>query len=238
MTTAATPDVLPTALRGVFGRARRRLRAVWLTATTSELGPWVAGAAALVALIGWVRPWSWPETVALGVLAAGFVVAIVGAVVLRLPDPVVARALDRGLDTDDAFVTALQFAPTDAFGPRVHARAESFAGADVGTAMPLPWKPKAWALLAALVTIVVLLVVLRNPQDEVRERLAADQARIAEVADDFEERAAELDGLGSEEADALAEELRALAESLREADDVDAAVEALEGTQDLSLIHI
>ena len=221
------------ALVDLLRRGRRRLRAVWLAATSTAFAPWVAAAAVLIALVGWVRPWSWPEPTAVGLLLVALVAVAVGATALRLPEHTVARALDRSLDTDDALVSALQFSPADPFGDRVHARAESFAAADVRSAMPTPWRPKPWLLAGALVAGLVVLVVVRNPQDSVRDRLAADQEAIEEVAEQFEDAAEQLEAEQTgDEADALAQELRELAESLREADDLESAIDELEAAQD------
>ncbi len=224
----------PQELHGLFARARRRLRTIWVVATSSAYAPWVGLAALLVALIGWVRPWSWPEPVALGLLIVSVVALLVGAFALRLPSPAVARALDRGLETDDALITALQFAPTDAFGPRVHARANQYAHTPVDEALPVPWRPQPLMIAAGLALAAVAAIVFTNPQDSVREQLAADQQAIEELAEEFEELAEELETApdATAETDAIAEQLAALAEALRESDDLETATDELTETQE------
>ena len=225
---------VPDRLQDLFGRARRRIRAVWLLATSEAFGPYLVGAALVVALTGWLRPWSWPEPAAIGLLVVGVILLIVVGVGQRLPDIAVARTLDRGLDTEDALVTALEFAPTDTFGPRVHARAAQFVNADVAEAIPTPWRPKPLAVIAALLVALGVVLVVGNPQDDARAQRAADLEVIEELAEEFEERAdaTEADPELGAEGDALAEQLRQLAEELRQADDLDAAIDELTETQD------
>ena len=224
---------LSAGVESLLQRGSRRLRTIWLAATATMTAPWIALLAILVALVGWVRPWSWPEPVALAVLVIGVVAIAVGTMLLRLPRHTVAVALDRGLDTDDALVTALQFAPTDPFGDRVHARAGNYVDAPLEDALPMPWRLRPWMIVAVLLAGLIALIVVQNPQDDVRTRLAEEQEQIDALADEFEQRAEDIEAedLG-ETGDQLAEELRALAEALREADDLDAAIDELDSTQE------
>src|SRR5262245_24088804 len=91
-------------LGALLRAVRRRMRVAWALDTLQLLAPVVSVAA--LALVGWawVVPRSWfgsipgeriSVVVAIGALAT---VAIL-ALVLRLPDRVVARAADRGLRT-------------------------------------------------------------------------------------------------------------------------------------------
>ena len=222
-----------TSLSALLGRGRRRLRTVWVAATSSDFGPWLLGVAVVVALLGWLQPWSWPETLAIGIVATGLVSLMVGFFALRLPDLVVARALDRGWETDDALLSALHFAPTEPFGDRVHTRAEQWTTADVGEALPLPRRPRAWMLMGALVIALVVAILLRNPQDDVRERLAAEQETVDALAETYEELADEIAAEGSgEESDQLAERIEQLAAELRNSESLTEAADELRSAQD------
>ena len=117
-------------LGALLRAVRRRLRLAWALDTVQLLAPVVAVAA--LGLVGWAwitaRSWSWGEIpgerIAVGIAIAVLVVIVVLALAFRLPDPVVARAADRGLRTKDAFSTALEV-PADVplFGDKIRERA-------------------------------------------------------------------------------------------------------------------
>src|SRR5262245_25643567 len=92
---------------------RRRLRLSWGLATAQLAIPIAAGGAVLLVLLGRWRPWAWTEPLAALVVVLSAVLIVAIAAVVRLPDPIVARAADRGLATRDAFTSALQFRGRD-----------------------------------------------------------------------------------------------------------------------------
>lgn len=51
-------------------RMRRRLRLVWAWATAAWVAPAVAGVALAAVVVGWLRPWAWPEPAAVAVVGA------------------------------------------------------------------------------------------------------------------------------------------------------------------------
>ncbi len=106
-------------LARVFAVARRRLRLAWLVATGELTLPLVSGAAVGLVLIGWFVPWRWPEPAAAVVVVASIAVLAAGAVLLRLSDFTVARALDRGLSGHDAVTAALEVSPSNPFADRL-----------------------------------------------------------------------------------------------------------------------
>lgn len=191
----------------------------------------MVGAAVLLAAIGWIFPWVWPEPAALGLVAVCVVAALAWSALQRLPDPVVARAIDRSLQTDDALIAALQFAPTEPYGPEIHARAQTFADEDVKAAMPIRWRRRRLLVIGVLAGLLVAAVLIRNPQDSAREQAAAEQAQIDELSDVLEERAETVRDSGIDGADALADELAAAADSLRDADNAEEAAAALDQAQ-------
>ena len=210
---------------------RRRLRLTWTVATLQ----WAAPAVALVALIlvvaGRLRPWAWPELAALVVAIIVVLAVVVGAAAVRIPDLVAARAADRGLDTRDALAAALEVGDEPGpFTARVHARAvEAAAGASAREAVPMPRPLRRMAASSVLAAGALGLAWLPNPQDDVRRERAAEQAALADEADDLRDAADALDempGAGEAEA-ALAEELRALAEDLDDAGSLEEGLGAL-----------
>ena len=222
----------------LFRRARLRIRAAWLAAVAQDRGAIVLGAAVVLAMVGWILPWTWTEQAALGVIVVSVGAAMVWALLQRLPDPVIARALDRSLHTEDAFVSALQFAPTDTFGSAIHDRAASFADADVKTAMPMPWRPKKVAVLGVLLAVLLIALVVRNPQDARREEVAQERERVDELASSLEQEAQALRESNDPSSAALALELASVAQSLREVEDVEAAAVRLDEAQDDLLLTL
>src|SRR5688500_18834400 len=133
-------------LRGV----RRRARTAWALETVQVVAPVVAVAALLLVAAGWVLPWRWTDWTAVGIAVAVVVAVAVAAVVVRLPDLVVARIADRGLATRDAFATALEVpADVEHFGARIRERAVALSsGARPKDAVPYRWHGRALALTA------------------------------------------------------------------------------------------
>ena len=219
--------------RHLLRRGRRRIRFVWVTATSTQFGPYVAGLAVLLAAAGWLRPWFWPEPAAIAALGVGAAILFVTALVMRLPDPVVARSLDKGLKTSDALIGALEVPAGGPFAESVRLRANGFAGQNLKAAMPvqLRWKP--WLTSAALLVLLAGLIVVGNPQDSRRDELLAEQVAIDDAADEIEKLADELNELPKDQVDqATIDKLNALAEEIRKTDDVDDAAEALEEAQE------
>ncbi|MFV0525800.1 MAG: hypothetical protein ACK5RL_15025, partial [Acidimicrobiales bacterium] len=204
-------------------RLRRRLRAVWALATGAVVAPLVAVVALASVVTGWLRPWDWPEPVALAVVVAAVLAVAVAAVAQPLPAAIVARVADRGLATKDAFETAVEYRDRpDDFGARIRHRAEGLARTAVpAAAAPWPRSPRRWRVAAGVGLGALGLAVAPNPQDRVRADLAAEQARRDLAADDLEAAADELAGHPANAA--VADRLWELAEDLRSADDRAAA---------------
>src|SRR5690606_36440130 len=105
----------------------------------------------LVAL-GWVRPWAWTETAALGLAISAFVALGAATATVRVPETVAARAADRGLGTGDVIATALEVDPAaEPFGPAVHERAgQVVRGREPGDAVPISPRWRRWLAALAL----------------------------------------------------------------------------------------
>jgi hypothetical protein len=145
----------------------------------------------------------------------------------------VARAADRGLATRDAFATSVELRDgqhSEAAGDfqrRVHERALELA--DLATPAQavrfrLLRKPTGIAALVAPAALVLALIA--NPQDALREQRADDKAAIEATADVMEAEAERLAAEpGGKEA---AERLEQLAEDLRQTDSLEEADELLD----------
>lgn len=204
---------------------RRRLRWAWALATAQWMAPVVALAALAVVAAGWLRPWAWPEPAALVLAGLALVGVVVGALVVRIPLLLAARAADRGLGTRDAFVASLELADEQGLFPeRVRRRAAALAsGVRAKDAVPLQRQPRRLLVAAVLTAGAFGLAWLPNPQDTARERRAAEQRVLENEAERLREAAAalgETPTAGKAER-AAAEELRELAEKLERAGSLD-----------------
>lgn len=209
---------------------RRRLRVAWASETLQLGAPAVLAAALVLVLAGrFVTALSWAEPAAIVVVVVGTGAVAVRAVTMRISDRMAARAVDRGLATNDAVEAALEFGAHDsAFGPAISARADHLAAAARPVdAVPLRFHRRPVVMAAVLGPAALALALLGNPQDEVRRRQAAEAAMVAEAADEIDAAADELE-LGGETAAAATERLRELAERLRESGSVEEAAVALD----------
>ncbi|MGH9244973.1 MAG: hypothetical protein ACRD29_11780, partial [Acidimicrobiales bacterium] len=199
---------------------RKRLRLTWAAATAQWLAPAVVGGALVLVAVGRFRPWAWPERGAVVLLAGLGIALVVMAVAIRISPAIAARAADRGLRTKDTFATALEVAERPGPLPAlVVARAESLArGARPKEAIPLRWAPRRLAFSGVLGLAAIVLVVVANPQDDIRRRRDAERAAVAAEAERLREAADRLAfdpdlGAGDE---AVAEALDDLAQRLEQ----------------------
>jgi hypothetical protein len=220
-------------LGALLRAVRRRLRLAWALDTVQLLAPVVAVAA--LVLVGWAwitpRSWSWGEIpgerIAVGIAIAVLVVIVVLALAFRLPDPLVARAADRGLRTKDAFSTALEV-PSDVplFGDKIRERAVRLAsGGSAKGAVALSWRRRPVVVAAALAPVIVALAFTTNPHDKERAEEAEHRAVIDAAVDELEETADEL-AERPESAEAL-ERLEELMQQLDQTNDPAEAEELL-----------
>jgi len=224
-------------LAPLLAAIRRRLRVAWAITTLQLLAPLVAvGALALVVAARYADlPWAEPAALGLVVTVVAFV--LVYAAVCTVPDLLVARAADRGLATRDAFATSLELRAihgaddthdrsTD-FDRRVHQRAQELAEVAApaeAVRFRLLRKPTGIAALVAPAALVLALIA--NPQDALRDQRAADDAAIEATADVLDSEAERLAGEpGGQDA---AERLEQLADDLRQTDSVEEADELLD----------
>ena len=109
----------------------RRLRLAWALATGQLFAPLLGLLLLLLVLMARLRPWTWPEPTALVLGAVAAPVLVAAALLLRVSPAVAARAADRGLETGDAFSTALELdsgrLPDGPLAERVQARAAMLA---------------------------------------------------------------------------------------------------------------
>ncbi|MBP7930748.1 MAG: hypothetical protein KA110_12390, partial [Acidimicrobiia bacterium] len=198
---------------------RARLRLVWGIASVQKFGPSALAGLAIILLIGWLGPWTWPTRLVQLAVAALAVVALVAFVRLRIGWNAAARAADRGLQTKDTLATSLAFAGAD--GPMIepiHQRADTLAqSASAKVAIPSPWVPRRLALVAALSLIVGFLAFGPNPQADAIATRKAEAAQRDDLAEELERAADKLDPSDPLSKQA-AEELRRTAKEVRSGD--------------------
>jgi len=220
------------AVDALLAQVRRRLRVAWLVATGSYLAPIVAGIALVLMILARLRPWRWPEPAALGIVVAAALALILRAATIRLSDSAVARAADRGLDSDDVLATALEFRTGS--GPLVdetQRRAETLAeGRTAADAVTYQLDGTRVAIAVALFAAAIGAAVAANPQDRIRADAAEARSILAEEADALTAAATEIGEQPSlpGEQPTTGEDLLALAEQLRAMDDLEDGAELLE----------
>lgn len=229
---------LSSELKPLFRRGRRRMRTLWLSAIAQERGAYVLAAAIFIAAVGWLLPWTWPEPTAMVVVAVAAAGTLCWALFQRLPNSVVARAIDRSLATENALATALQFEAPAPFGREIHERAKSFSERNLNVAMPVPVRPRKVAILAALAVLLLAVVVIRNPQDARREETERESERVQEIADSLGAEADALRASADPGLAAVADQLDELAASLPQAEDVETAAALLEQAQEDLLLTL
>lgn len=217
---------------------RRRLRRTWVVATWAWIAPFVAVVALLLVTAAHRVSAAWLEPAAVALAVGAAVVVAITGLVLRIPDAVAARAADRQLNTKDALATALEVDPESAWGERVHRRATTLiAGVEPRASAPIHLPARRVGLTASVALIAVVVALGPNHQEDRRRERAEDRTAIEAVAGDLTEEAdAVLDDPEASDAERVAAaDLAALAEELREADSLAAALETLEdGRAELS----
>ncbi|MGH2734926.1 MAG: hypothetical protein ACRDKZ_05055 [Actinomycetota bacterium] len=213
-------------------RRRVRLRRALGWAVWAGLA-WGALALALM-IAARLSPLGWERRAAWWGLPVAIVVGFVLGATRRLPLVLAARAADRDLAGNDRIATAAELAPTSggALDERQVAETTRWATtSSLAKAAPLrvPKRPLASAL--ALAACIALLTFLPNSMDEIIERRRTEQELVAATAEAIErdaeaiERAEELDPV---ERRRLVEQLKRLAEQLRESRSVQDALDELQ----------
>jgi hypothetical protein len=163
---------------------RRRLRRIRAAAALQRIAPQVLLAVAALLLLGRFVPWR-PFEVACWLVGAAVVLTFVASVAAgQLPDIVVARALDAGLESRDALAASIEFAGTDSpFGPAIRERAMVIAReATPAAALPAArWGMRRLGALGLLAAIAVALTIAPSPQDERRAQEAREATAVAEA---------------------------------------------------------
>ncbi len=214
-------------LQSLLTAVRRRLRLAWTVATGQLVAPVLAGTALVLVVVGRLQPWAWPEPAAVACFALALVALVVTGVVLRISPSMTARAADRGLETGDAFATALELEagrlPDGPLAERVRTRATALAtGRKAADAVRVHLQPRRLALSGGVVVLALGLALLPNAQDDVRRRRAAEQALAEKEAEALRKAAKSLTGQGTKQAE-VARQLEALAKELERAPNLEAA---------------
>ena len=211
---------------------RRRIRAAWLLAAAERWVPIAAGIGLMLVLSARVVPWVWLEPAALFVGAATMVALIARCVTLPVRIEDAARSADRGLATNDALSTSLQFSGlAGVFGDEIRARADLAARrSDARAAVPLRVRWRPWAAAAAAAMAALCVAYFTTPATQTASTRDIERAGLAAEADGLRARAEELSGSPFASADqaTLAEQLEQLAAQLEQAVDLDTGLAALE----------
>ncbi len=223
---------IPAVVLSLLYSVRRRLRVAWLVAALQWLAPGIAVATLVVVLVGRVRPWVWPERVALGFPLAALVVMAIAATIIRIPLHAAALVADRGFDTRDTFSTALDV-DNGAFTDRIHARACALAANRRGRdALALRLLVRRLAFAALVAAAAIGLALVDNPQDRVRVQQSSDAAAVQAAADNLRAEAAALAERATNAAErAVADELTSAANELDRTTELTKAEEILRRTE-------
>ena len=211
---------------------RRRIRAAWLLAAAERWVPIAAGIGLMLVLTARGVPWAWLEPAAVFVGAGTLVALIARGVTLPVRMEDAARSADRGLATNDALSTSLQFSGlAGVFGDEIRARADLAARrSDARTAVPLRVRWRPWAAAAAATMAALCVAYFTSPVTQTASTRHIERAGLAAEADGLRARAEELAGspLASPDQATLAEQLEQLAAQLEQAVDLDTGLTALE----------
>ncbi|MEQ1702805.1 MAG: hypothetical protein ABMA25_22070, partial [Ilumatobacteraceae bacterium] len=215
-------------LTPLFRSVRRRLRVAWALTTLQLFAPIVALGALALVLAARFFDLPWAEPAALVLVGAAVVGVLVYAAVCKVPDMIVARAADRGLQTRDAFATSLELEGSDGeFAQRVRHRAAELA--DVAApkeAVHYRLLRKPTGIAAVIAPAALMLALIANPQDALREQRAEDTAAIEATADVLRSEAERIaEQPGGEQA---AERLQQLADELSKTDSLEKADDLLQ----------
>jgi len=213
----------------LLNAVRRRLRVAWAVATLQVVAPVVAVIALAMVVAGRMFDLPASDVAALWMVAA--VVALIAgyAVFCKVPEMLVARAADRGLGTRDAFATSLELGDQsdDDFSQRVQLRAKELAAVSTSKdAVPLRWRRRPTGVAMLVAPAAIVLALMANPQDALRQEHARDSAAIEATADVLR---SEADRIAQQpEGAQAAARLEQLAAELEKTDSLDKAQELLD----------
>ena len=192
----ADAEPVPSGWPRLLSRLRWRLRAVWAAAFLQWVAPVVAVVALAVIAIGWVARVPSPDWAVAVAVLVGLLGVLAVALLRTIPTTVVARAADRWLATDDAFITAHERmhepvpSPLDAF---VERRAERWAtGVRPGDVVPVRTQPRRLLVAAGAGVAALIVALVPGPQDDARARAAVHRAALTVQAETLRTAAADL----------------------------------------------
>lgn len=208
------------------------MRVVWLTATAQRYAPYVGLAIVVAMAADWMTPFDRGPAVSAGILAAFVLTLVLRAALLRITPWDAARAAERGLGARDALTTALEFTDdTDPVHRVIQERAERLASESrASAALPIRAdgsRLRQLAMAGALAVIIGLLPPLGSTP-----AMSSDlDAALDEEADRIETIAEAVEETDVDTADEIGEELRNLAQELRNAETLDQALQSIEDAE-------
>lgn len=208
------------ALTGIVRRWDRRLRlSQMLRWFPRSLLPGLAVGLAL-AVVSHLRPWLLPQQIALvtvALVALGIVIFTLGVWLWRRPALTSARRFDVQFELGERVSTALELGSgvirsSDELIERQLADARATASAvKVRDYIPLELRGRDWAIAVLMTALLVLLLIIPNPQVDALNNASAQRTAIDEAADDMRELTQDVAAdasLGDEERETLLEALQ------------------------------
>jgi len=220
-------------MRVFVRRVRRRLRLAWLADIAQTAAPFAAAGIAVVAFLDWVTGRPVFDVRAIGVVIAVVVVSLlIRAATIRISDWDAARSAERRLGLKDVLTTSLEFNDdTDPLHRQIQRHAgHAVASSAAGRAIPIPAHPDRLGKAAVLAVGALILSLLPTPgssagaSTETQGVLAEEAAAVEQLADAVEKAA--LDN-----SDEVGDELRQLAEEIRNSESLEEALRALDRTE-------
>ena len=207
------------------------MRLAWLSDTAQEYAPHLGWGVLALFTIDWLTAWNGALPISLVAAAAYIVVLGAGALLIRIGDWEVARSAERGLGLPAVLTTALEFNSEDnEIHRRIQGRADQVA-ASTRPSQAIPIGPRGdrlrWLGYAAGLTLAVAIL----PALGGTPALSSDAATALEAeAVEVEELAEAVRQADVSSSDEIADELKELAQRLREARSLEEGVAALENT--------
>ncbi len=208
------------------------MRLAWLTATAQRYAPYVGLAIVATMAADWMTSFDRGLAVSAGILAGFLLALVLRAAILRITPWDAARAAERGLGARDALTTALEF--TDDADPvhrLIQERAERLAGESrASAAIPIRAdgsRLRQLAMAGALALVIGLLPPLGSTP-----AMSSDlDAALDEEADRIETIVEAVEETDVDTADEIGEELRNLAQELRNAETLEQALQSIEDAE-------
>lgn len=220
-------------MRVFVRRVRRRLRLAWLADTAQTAAPIAAAGVAVVALLDWLTGRPVVDVRVIGVILVALAMSLlVRAATVRITEWDAARSAERRLGLKDVLTTSLEFTDgTDPLHRQIQTQAEhAVAVGRPSLAVPIPAHPDRLGKAALLAVAALVLSLLPTPGSSAGASTGAEGV-LAEEAAAVEQLADAVEKAALEDSGEIGEELRELAEEIRNSESLEEALRALDRTE-------